>query len=238
MNNKLITLAIVVLLICVGLSGCIDNSNSDNNSLYQSLDGNANAEIIGELVIYLANNYYHIMGKVIDNGETNIKDVKIIIDFYNNNDEFVYSHSTYLRTAFKGYIMDVGETCIFNTVIHEQNFPEYDYYEISFDFDKTNQKTYKDFSFENINAYYDDDKYTIVGKIKNVGSEIVDDNDNVYIWATIIDEDGNPLYQNDESIDGPLNPNEESSFMFTFYYLNDEINDYSLTAGRKEIWIG
>jgi hypothetical protein len=216
MKKYLIITIVVVLLICVGLSGCNDNKSNDipngndtENGNGNNNTGEGNAELIGDVNIFVdSDGVEHIFGEVKNTGGANLMDVSVIFSFYDSSDNLVYIDGTIVTYCYFDNVLLPGETSPY-WIMASNGLPSYEYYEIDVSWEETTTKSYNDFSVSVSNAYQGDDTYHIIGEIENTGTKTIEQ---ITVYAVGYDSSGNILAYAWEDHDSTLEPGDSTSF--------------------------
>ena len=115
LNKNLVILGMIVLLLTVGLSGCTEQSDDDDNNgndthnleiayAIETLDGSHKKIEDGNGFLHGENVYsYKISGKVRNTEEKTIGKIKLIVDFYDSNNDFLISESIMMENITNTY---------------------------------------------------------------------------------------------------------------------------------------
>ena len=119
MNKHLIVIGVVIILLAVGLSGCNQNTTSNNNSTSE-------IEIVSHKIEDKGYMGWKVSGTIKNIADRNIDKVTIRVRFYDSDNELLIT-----KTDTVSYLAN-GETADFEVYYGdwEQYYDQYDHYTI------------------------------------------------------------------------------------------------------------
>lgn len=167
MRMKLLISIVILLILFIGLCGCIDDTESDDNGVEKNL-----SEYLKIVDSNSYNNEYnnvYVLGLINNTANQQVEFLRLNITLYDDLNNLILSDWTYASPI----VIEPNNIACFKKLF--QNVTYYDHYTVEIgSFLQHGMLNYKELAIDNVAHLVDKWGFLVTGEIENIGNETLD----------------------------------------------------------------